>query len=130
MAELECFVDFSLACARFLPALPDDHPCRRVHGHTFDVRVVLRGGLDPARHWVVDFADVERIWRQRVHEVLDHRLLNDLPGLEHPTSERLVLWLRDALQPVLPALARFEVRESGRYGVALDVALDVAPPAR
>lgn len=121
MATLDCFVDFSLACARFLPALPDDHPCRRVHGHTFDVRVILRGPLDADRHWVVDFAEVERVWRHRVHDVLDHRLLNDLPGLEHPTSERLALWLREALQPVLPALVRLEVRESGRYGVGLDV---------
>lgn len=117
MSQFDCWVDFTLASARFLPALPDDHPCRRVHGHTFDVRVTLRGPLDPGRQWVVDFAEVEAIWRARVHDVLDHRLLNDVFGLEDPTSEAIAAWCWRELHQELPALTSIEVRESGRYGV-------------
>lgn len=115
---LECFADYALACARHLPALPPEHPCHRMHGHTFDVRVVLRGPIDPVTHFVKDFGELDALWQARVHAVLDHRVLNEIPGLEHPTSERLVVWLWERLRPVLPELARIEVRESGRSGVA------------
>lgn len=117
MTSFDCWVDFSLACARFLPSLPEAHPCRRVHGHTFDVRVLLRGPLEAPHGWVADFADVERVWQREVHAHLDHRLLNDVPGLEAPTSEQLAAWCWARLRPHLPALARLEVRESGRYGI-------------
>jgi 6-pyruvoyltetrahydropterin/6-carboxytetrahydropterin synthase len=117
MTAFDCWVDFTLACARFLPGLPADHPCRRVHGHTFDVRVQLRGPLDAAQGWVADFHDVEVAWQREVHAVLDHRLLNDVPGLENPTSEHVAAWCWSRLSAHVPALARIEVRESGRYGI-------------
>ncbi len=115
---MELFADFSLACARRLPNVPDGHPCGRMHGHTFDVRVILEGPVDPHTGWVVDFADVEAAWRG-VHDALDHRCLNDVPGLENPTSERLAEWCWRALAPALPLLAAIEVRESGRFGCRL-----------
>lgn len=114
---LDCFADYALACARHLPSLPEGHPCRRLHGHTFDVRLTITGPLDPVHHWVMDFGDLDALWQARVHAVLDHRVLNDIPGLEHPTSERLAVWLWETLAPQLPLLAAIEVRESGRSGV-------------
>jgi 6-pyruvoyltetrahydropterin/6-carboxytetrahydropterin synthase len=113
---MRCFVDFTLASARRLPNVPDGHPCGRVHGHTFDVRVVLDGPVGEHSGWVTDFADVEAAWAARVHRPLDHRLLNEVPGLENPTSERLAQWIWRALRPTLPVLAEVEVRESSRYG--------------
>jgi 6-pyruvoyltetrahydropterin/6-carboxytetrahydropterin synthase len=116
---MEVFVDFTIAAARYLPHVAEGHPCGRMHGHTFDVRVVLRGPVDPQTGWVADFADVESAWKP-IHGALDHRTLNDVPGLENPTSEHLAQWCWRTLAPALPLLARIEVRESGRYGCVYD----------
>jgi 6-pyruvoyltetrahydropterin/6-carboxytetrahydropterin synthase len=116
---MQLFVDFTLASARSLPNVPAGHPCGRVHGHTFDVRVTLDGPVDPHTGWVADFAEVERAW-SGVHARLDHRLLNDVPGLENPTSEHLARYVWHALRPALPLLVHVEVRESGRFGCRYD----------
>jgi 6-pyruvoyltetrahydropterin/6-carboxytetrahydropterin synthase len=112
---MELFIDFTLAAARRLPHVPEGHPCGRVHGHTFDVRVTLDGPVDSDTGWVADFADVEAAWAP-LHAQLDHRYLNDVPGLENPTSEHLATFVWRALRPALPLLAQIDVRESGRYG--------------
>ncbi len=113
----ECFVDFSLACARRLPHVPPEHPCGRVHGHTFDVRVTVAGPVDPRSGWVMDFAEIEAVWQREVFAALDHRLLNDVAGLDNPTSEHVAAWLMSRLAPWLPLLTAIDVRESHRYGV-------------
>lgn len=117
--SLECFVDFSLACARRLPNVEPGHPCGRVHGHTFDVRLTVAGPVDPHTGWVVDFAEIEAVWHRLVFTVLDHRMLNEIEGLENPTSEHLAQWLMSRLAPALPLLTTIEIRESHRYGVRL-----------
>ncbi|MEY4833206.1 MAG: 6-carboxytetrahydropterin synthase QueD [Planctomycetota bacterium] len=102
---------FSFEAAHFLPSFPEGHKCRRMHGHSFKVDVVVEGPLDPARGYLVDYGDIKRAVAP-LHDELDHRLLNELPGLANPTSEMLAVWVWDRLQPVLPMLAEVIVHET------------------
>ncbi|MDI9410088.1 MAG: 6-carboxytetrahydropterin synthase QueD [Bacteroidia bacterium] len=102
---------FSFEAAHFLPSFPEGHKCRRMHGHSFKVDVVVEGPLDPARGYLVDYGDIKRAVAP-LHDELDHRLLNDLPGLANPTSEMLAVWVWDRLHPVLPMLAEVIVHET------------------
>lgn len=97
--------DFRLEAAHFLPNVPEGHKCRRMHGHSFVVTVTVSGEVDPAVGWIVDFADLTAAW-QSLHDLLDHRVLNDVAGLENPTSERLAAFIAERL--ALPARARLE----------------------
>jgi len=101
---MDIFRIFHLQCARRLPALPDAHPCSRLHGHSFRVELTVSGEIDPTLGWVLDFADIEAAW-QPIHVALDHRNLNDIAGLENPTSENLAVWLWWQLKPALPGLS-------------------------
>jgi len=96
VAEIE--KNFTFEAAHRLPRVPADHKCSRMHGHSFRVRVRVRGPIDEKMGWVVDFADLDAAWKP-LYEQLDHRCLNDVEGLENPTSELLAVWL----------LARFSV---------------------
>lgn len=102
---------FSFEAAHFLPSFPEGHKCRRMHGHSFRVDVVVEGPLDPARGYLVDYGDIKRAVAP-LHDELDHRLLNELPGLANPTSEMLAVWVWDRLHPVLPMLAEVIVHET------------------
>lgn len=112
---MDIFRVFHLQCARRLPALPDSHPCSRLHGHSFRVELTVSGELDPHTGWVLDFADIEAAWRP-IHADLDHRYLNDIAGLENPTSEHLAMWLWQALEPALPGLSQIRVMETHDSG--------------
>lgn len=114
MAELAA--EFTLSSARRLPRVPEGHPCGRVHGHTFGVRIVIVGPIDKHTGWVCDFHEITRVW-QPIHDTLDHRLLNEVPGLENPTSERLAVWLWKALRDRLPGLQSVDVSETGGFVV-------------
>ncbi|MFZ9887615.1 MAG: 6-carboxytetrahydropterin synthase QueD [Myxococcota bacterium] len=83
---------FTFEAAHRLPQLPADHKCHRMHGHSFRVTVRVRGPIDPELGWVVDFARLEEAWRP-LHRQLDHNVLNEVPGLENPTSEMVALWI-------------------------------------
>lgn len=104
---------FTLDAAHFLPRVPEDHKCRRLHGHTYVVEVGLEGEMDPHLGWVVDYGEVSRAVDPLIRE-LDHRCLNDLPGLENPTAEVLAAWIHARLRDLLPQLADVTVRETPR----------------
>ncbi len=114
MAELSA--DFALASARRLPNVAEGHPCGRLHGHTFGVRLTVRGPIDPVSGWVLDFAELATAWSP-IADALDHRLLNDVPGLENPTSERLAVWIWHELREQVPLLAAVEISETGGFRV-------------
>lgn len=114
---MDIFNRFALEAARRLPHLPPEHPCSRLHGHSFQVEVHVSGPLDPKLGWVIDFADIQRAW-QPIHAALDHRCLNDIPGLENPTSEHLARWLWLRLQAELPLLSKIVVMETASSGCA------------
>lgn len=112
---MRIFQRFALECARRLPNLPPEHPCARLHGHSFSVEVHVAGALDPGLGWVVDFAEIDAAWAP-VHAALDHRHLNDIEGLENPTSEHLAMWIWRRLSPTLPGLAKVVVMETANSG--------------
>lgn len=112
---MEIFNRFHLECARRLPELPQAHPCARLHGHSFQIEVHVAGPLDPKLGWVLDFADIRKAW-QSIHDSLDHRCLNDVTGLENPTSEHLAIWIWGRLKPALPDLAKIVVMETKDSG--------------
>lgn len=102
---------FGFEAAHWLPTFPDGHKCRRLHGHSFRVEVVVEGDLDPERGYLVDYGDIKAATQPLEHE-LDHRCLNDIPGLENPTSEMIARWIWNRLHPALPLLAQVVVHET------------------
>lgn len=115
VAVMEIFTQFWIEAAHRLPNVPPGHKCARLHGHSFRIGVHVDGPLDPQRGWVCDFAALKSAFAP-VHEALDHRYLNDVPGLENPTSEHLAMWIWERLKPALPALSRVTVRETCTSG--------------
>lgn len=102
---------FTFDAAHCLPLMPEGHKCQRLHGHTYAVEIQLTG--QPGEDGVlVDFDDIARIWAP-LHVALDHRYLNDVPGLPCPTTENLVLWIVERLKDAWrahPHVAMFKVR--------------------
>jgi 6-pyruvoyltetrahydropterin/6-carboxytetrahydropterin synthase len=102
---------FRFEAAHFLPAVPAGHPCRRLHGHSYRIEVSVRGEMHATTGWVLDYGDLSRMVRPAL-EPLDHNLLNAVPGLENPTSERLADWLWRKLAPLVAGLYRITVLET------------------
>ena len=109
--HVELVKDFRFEAAHFLPCTPEGHKCRRMHGHSFRGEIAVRGEVDPATGWVVDFADLRRAVDPLVSQ-LDHYVLNEIPGLENPTSEMLAVWIWERLAPKVPLLYRVTVEET------------------
>jgi 6-pyruvoyltetrahydropterin/6-carboxytetrahydropterin synthase len=112
---LEIFKSFTLESAHRLPNVPAGHKCARVHGHSFRVEIHVRGPVDERLGWVMDFADVKAAF-EPLYRQLDHHYLNDVPGLENPTSENLARWIWQRLKPVLPQLVTVVVHETCTSG--------------
>jgi 6-pyruvoyltetrahydropterin/6-carboxytetrahydropterin synthase len=112
---MELFRVFQIEAAHFLPNVPEGHKCARMHGHSFRIEVHVCGEPGADTGWVMDFADLKRAF-QPLFEQLDHRLLNDVEGLENPTSENLAIWVWQRLEPELPGLDRIVVQETCNAG--------------
>jgi 6-pyruvoyltetrahydropterin/6-carboxytetrahydropterin synthase len=112
---MEIFKVFQIEAAHRLPNVPPGHKCARLHGHSFRVEIHVAGEPDPTLGWVMDFADIKTAFAPLYAE-LDHRYLNEVPGLENPTSERLAIWIWQRLKPALPALNRVVVHETCTAG--------------
>ena len=109
--KLELRKTFQFEAAHLLPNLPETHTCRRLHGHSFNAEIVVAGECDPKLGWVMDYAEISRLFKP-IWEQLDHRYLNEIPGLENPTSEILAVWIWERLKPVLPQLTEVVVAET------------------
>ncbi len=83
---------FSIEAAHRLPHVPPEHKCARLHGHSFRITLHVGGDVDPVLGWVIDFAEIDRAF-QPLFAILDHHYLNEVPGLENPTSEVLAQWV-------------------------------------
>jgi 6-pyruvoyltetrahydropterin/6-carboxytetrahydropterin synthase len=103
--------EFRFEAAHRLPRVPEGHKCARLHGHSFKVEIAVAGPVDPATGWLIDFAVLHDLWAP-LHERLDHHYLNEIPGLENPTSEVLARWIWDALAPKLTALTQVTLFET------------------
>jgi len=106
---------FQVEAAHRLPHVPDGHKCARLHGHSFRIELRLCGEPDPVTGWLMDFADLKQAFAP-VFDAIDHRYLNDVQGLENPTSERLAEWIWLRLRPSLPLLEEVLVAETCTAG--------------
>lgn len=111
---MEIFREFTFEAAHRLPKVPMGHKCARVHGHSYRLVVHIKGEVDPELGWVMDFGDLKEAVRPVIDQ-LDHHYLNEVPGLEIPTSENLARWVWDQLTAALP-LAAIVVRETATSG--------------
>jgi 6-pyruvoyltetrahydropterin/6-carboxytetrahydropterin synthase len=108
---MEIVKEFGFESAHSLPNVPEGHKCARVHGHSFRVAVRVEGPVGEDTGWVMDFADLAAAVRPTI-DALDHRYLNEVDGLENPTSEIIAMWIWDRIAGALPGLAAVEVRET------------------
>jgi 6-pyruvoyltetrahydropterin/6-carboxytetrahydropterin synthase len=102
---------FGFEAAHWLPTFPQGHKCRRVHGHSFRVDVQVRGEVDPAKGYLIDYGDIKSAI-EPVERQLDHYLLNEIEGLDNPTAEQISRWIWRKLKPTLPLLDCVRVHET------------------
>jgi 6-pyruvoyltetrahydropterin/6-carboxytetrahydropterin synthase len=112
---MEIFKEFTFEAAHRLPNLPESHKCWRLHGHSFKIRIHVQGPLDDRLGWVQDFADLKEAF-QPLYDQLDHHYLNEIEGLENPTSENLARWIWRRLRPRLEGLSEVMVKETCTSG--------------
>lgn len=110
-ARLELATSFTFEASHQLPKAPEKSKCRRLHGHSWKVEVHVAGELDPETGWVVDFDEIAAAC-EPTREALDHHHLNDIEGLDNPTSEHLAVWIWDRLKDAIPGLLRIVVHET------------------
>ncbi len=108
---MELRKNFQFEAAHLLPHLPATHKCRRLHGHSFKVEIAVDGPCDPKLGWVMDYADITKAFKPLLNQ-LDHFYLNEIAGLENPTSERIAIWIWERLKPGLPLLTEIVVAET------------------
>jgi 6-pyruvoyl tetrahydropterin synthase/QueD family protein len=109
------FKEFTFEAAHRLPYVPADHKCHRLHGHSFRVEIHVKGEVDPRTGWILDFAEIKSAFKP-IHAQLDHNYLNEILGLENPTSENLAAWIWQRLEMTLPGLSQVVVRETCTSG--------------
>jgi 6-pyruvoyltetrahydropterin/6-carboxytetrahydropterin synthase len=112
---MDVFRVFQIEAAHRLPHVPEGHKCARLHGHSFRIEVHVSGELGTDSGWVMDFADLKAAF-QPLFEQLDHRCLNDVDGLDNPTSEHLARWVWARLRADLPGLSKVVVQETCNAG--------------
>ena len=112
---MDIYKEFTIEAAHLLPNVPDGHKCKRLHGHSFRIEVHVGGDVDPELGWVMDFAQLKNSFKP-VFEQLDHHYLNDIEGLENPTSENLARWVWLKLSPDLLQLKKIVVKETCTSG--------------
>lgn len=113
------FKQFSFDSAHFLPNVPDGRRCKEIHGHTYRMVVHLEGELDNKLGWVMDFSEMKKVIAPIVDSI-DHKLLNNTPGLENPTCEIITLWLWNKIKPAIPLLKRIELHETPTSGAVYE----------
>lgn len=109
---MDIFREFTFEAAHYLPSVPENHKCGRVHGHSYHVTVTVTGPVDPTAGWVVDFGDIKQAFGP-IEAAVDHQLLNNL--ISNPTSENLASWIFGQLRASIPVSA-VTVRETATSG--------------
>jgi 6-pyruvoyltetrahydropterin/6-carboxytetrahydropterin synthase len=103
--------EFTFEAAHRLPNVAPGHKCGRLHGHSFRVTLEIDGPIGVDTGWVVDFGDIKAAFKPLLQQ-LDHHYLNEIEGLENPTSEVLAVWIWDRVRPALPLLSAVIVKET------------------
>jgi 6-pyruvoyltetrahydropterin/6-carboxytetrahydropterin synthase len=112
---MDVFRVFQIEAAHRLPHVPAGHKCARIHGHSFRIEIHVSGSVGEHSGWVMDFADLRSAF-QPLFDRLDHHYLNDIEGLENPTSENLARWIWQRLKSELPGLSKVTVQETCNAG--------------
>ncbi len=112
---MDIFKTFTIEAAHRLPNVPPGHKCAQLHGHSFRVELRVSGEPGEASGWVMDFAEIKAAFWP-LYERLDHHYLNEIEGLDNPTSERLAIWIWERLKPALPFLSEVVVHETCTSG--------------
>ncbi len=112
---MDLYKIFQIEAAHRLPNVPTGHKCARMHGHSFRIEVHARGDVDPNFGWVMDFAEIKLAFAP-IFEQIDHHCLNEVAGLENPTSENLAAWIFARLAPQLPLLHKIVIHETCTSG--------------
>jgi 6-pyruvoyltetrahydropterin/6-carboxytetrahydropterin synthase len=112
---MEIYKIFSIEAAHRLPNVPADHKCARLHGHSFQVKIYAAGEPGEKSGWIMDFSDLKAKFKPLFLE-LDHHYLNEIEGLENPTSENLARWIWQRLKPIMPELSGVEIQETCTSG--------------
>lgn len=110
------YKEFHFDAAHYLPHVPEGHKCRNMHGHTYHVKLMIEGELDPTVGWVIDFGIIKKHWKE-IEVLLDHTVLNDIEGLENPTAEIIAQWIFRKLKAKIPMLSSIELKETPTSGV-------------
>lgn len=110
------YKEFTFDAAHFLPNVTRDHKCRKLHGHTYHLKVYVEGPVLTDEGWVIDFGDLKTVVNPLIHK-LDHAFLNEIEGLKNPTAERVAIWLWNNIKPAIPGLKRVELKETPTSGV-------------
>ena len=109
------YKQFNIESARSLPNLPQHHPCSKVHGHSFKIILYFRGEVDKKTGFVYDFNDIDNVFKPLKNK-LDHVYLNDIDGLENPSSENICIWIWEKVKSELPGLHMIEIKETTTTG--------------
>lgn len=115
IGAMEIYKTFRIEAAHKLPNVPPGHKCGRLHGHSFEISVHVEGPVGEQTGWVQDFADIKQAFAP-IDAQLDHNYLNDIEGLENPTSENLAIWVWQRLKPALANLSKVAVKETCTAG--------------
>lgn len=116
---MEIFKVFTIEAAHRLPNVPEEHKCGRLHGHSFRIEIHLSGDVGEDSGWVQDFADIKSVFKP-FYDQLDHHYLNEVEGLENPTSENFARWIWERVHPQLPLLSKVIVNETCTCGCVYD----------
>ncbi len=111
MPKMKISKEFKFDSAHFLPHVPPTHKCANMHGHTYYIEIHVEDELHPKFGWVIDFNDVKKVVDPLIDQ-LDHKVLNEIEGLENPTAEMIAVWFWGRIKPELPALAQVVVKEN------------------
>ena len=112
---MEIFKAFTIEAAHRLPNVPAGHKCARLHGHSFRIELHITGDIDPQFGWVMVFAELKAAFKP-LYERFDHHHLNDIEGLDNPTSERLAVWIWERMKPTVPLLSAVVMHETCSAG--------------
>ena len=108
---MEIRKSFTIEAAHRLPHVAPGHKCARLHGHSYNIEIAAQGPMDPEKGWIIDYGEIKQAF-QPIYDLLDHNYLNDIPGLQNPTSEILAMWIWERLKPELHNLSAVIVHET------------------
>lgn len=113
---MKIYKTFQFDSAHYLPNVPNGHKCGVMHGHTYYLKISISGKPGEYTGWIVDYTEIKKKIKPLI-DLLDHQVLNTIPGLENPTAENLSIWLWKKIKPEFPGLSRIELNETPTSGV-------------